>query len=80
MEAEAKKTTLRMIPYGIYVLTADDGANVAAATVNWVTQTSFNPPLIAVGVLAFSVAAEAACMRSPTSARSWRRSPRSAEP
>ena len=24
MDADAKKTTLRMIPYGIYVLTADD--------------------------------------------------------
>ena len=25
MDADAKKTTLRMIPYGIYILTADDG-------------------------------------------------------
>ncbi len=25
MDADAKKTALRMIPYGIYVLTADDG-------------------------------------------------------
>jgi flavin reductase (DIM6/NTAB) family NADH-FMN oxidoreductase RutF len=40
-----------MIPYGIYVLTADDGkGNVAGATVNWVTQTAFNPPLVVVGV------------------------------
>jgi flavin reductase (DIM6/NTAB) family NADH-FMN oxidoreductase RutF len=40
-----------MIPYGIYVLTADDGkGNVSAATVNWVTQTAFNPPLVVVGV------------------------------
>lgn len=37
MDADAKKTALRMIPYGIYVLTADDGkGNVGAATVNWV--------------------------------------------
>ena len=51
MNADAKKTALRMIPYGIYVLTADDGkGNVAAATVNWVTQTAFAPPLIVVGV------------------------------
>ena len=51
MDADAKKTALRMIPYGIYVLTADDGqGNVAAATVNWVTQTAFNPPLVVVGV------------------------------
>jgi flavin reductase (DIM6/NTAB) family NADH-FMN oxidoreductase RutF len=51
MNADAKKTVLRMIPYGIYVLTADDGkGGVAAATVNFVTQTSFAPPLVAVGV------------------------------
>jgi flavin reductase (DIM6/NTAB) family NADH-FMN oxidoreductase RutF len=51
MNADAKKTALRMIPYGIYVLTADDGkGNVAAATVNWVTQSAFNPPLVVVGV------------------------------
>ncbi|MGE5539034.1 MAG: flavin reductase family protein [Gemmatimonas sp.] len=54
MNADAKKTALRMIPYGIYVLTADDGRNVAAATVNWVTQTSFAPPLVAVAVKADS--------------------------
>ena len=55
MNADAKKLVLRMIPYGIYVLTADDGAgNVAAATVNFVTQTSFAPPLVAVGVKADS--------------------------
>ncbi|HJZ15875.1 MAG TPA: flavin reductase, partial [Stellaceae bacterium] len=51
MDQDAKKTVLRMIPYGIYVLTADDGkGNVAAATVNWVTQTAFAPPLVVVGV------------------------------
>jgi len=51
MNADAKKAVLRMIPYGIYVLTADDGkGNIAAATVNWVTQTAFTPPLVVVGV------------------------------
>ena len=51
MDANAKKTALRMIPYGMYVLTAQgkEGA-VGAATVNWVTQASFTPPLVAVGV------------------------------
>jgi flavin reductase (DIM6/NTAB) family NADH-FMN oxidoreductase RutF len=51
MDANVKKTVLRMIPYGLYVLTAkgkDDA--VAAATVNWVTQASFAPPLVVVGV------------------------------
>ncbi len=51
MNVDAKKTVLRMIPYGIYVLTADDGkGNIAAATVNWVTQSAFAPPLVVVGV------------------------------
>ena len=51
MNADAKKTVLRMIPYGIYVLTADDGkGNIAAATVNWVTQSAFAPPLVVVGI------------------------------
>jgi flavin reductase (DIM6/NTAB) family NADH-FMN oxidoreductase RutF len=55
MDADAKKIALRMIPYGIYVLTADDGkGNVGAATVNWVTQGSFAPPLVAIGVKADS--------------------------
>ena len=55
MDANAKKTALRMIPYGLYVLTAEDAdGNVAAATVNWVTQASFQPPLVAVGVKADS--------------------------
>ena len=55
MDADAKKTALRMIPYGIYVLTAKaaDGT-IAAATVNWVTQTAFEPPLVLVGVKADS--------------------------
>jgi len=51
MNTDAKKTALRMIPYGLYILTADDGkGNVSAATVNWVTQTAFAPPLVAVAV------------------------------
>lgn len=55
MNADAKKTVLRMIPYGIYVLTADDGkGNIAAATVNFVTQSSFAPPLVVVGIKADS--------------------------
>lgn len=54
MDADAKKTALRMIPYGLYVLTAQKGDQVAAATVNWVTQASFEPPLVVVGVKADS--------------------------
>jgi flavin reductase (DIM6/NTAB) family NADH-FMN oxidoreductase RutF len=55
MDPNVKKTTLRMIPYGMFVLTAahPDG-RVAAATINWVTQASFEPPLVAIGVKADS--------------------------
>jgi flavin reductase (DIM6/NTAB) family NADH-FMN oxidoreductase RutF len=54
MDPDSKKTALRMIPYGIYVLTAEADGKTAAATVNWVTQTSFDPPLVAVAVKADS--------------------------
>jgi flavin reductase (DIM6/NTAB) family NADH-FMN oxidoreductase RutF len=51
MDPNAKKTALRMIPYGLYVLTAaNKNGDVAAATVNWVTQVAFDPPLVVVGV------------------------------
>jgi len=57
MDANAKKTALRMVPYGLFILTGktSDG-RVAAATVNWVTQASFEPPLVVVGVKADSSA------------------------
>jgi flavin reductase (DIM6/NTAB) family NADH-FMN oxidoreductase RutF len=41
-----------MIPYGLYVLTADGGDEVGAGTINWVSQMSFEPPLLALGVKA----------------------------
>ncbi len=74
MDPNAKKTTLRMIPYGLYVLTAAhaDG-RVAAGTVNWVTQASFEPPLVAVGVKTDSHAhALIKDTKSPPSARATR--------
>jgi flavin reductase (DIM6/NTAB) family NADH-FMN oxidoreductase RutF len=55
MDANDKKQALRMIPYGLYVLAAESSdGRVAASTVNWVTQASFEPPLVAVGVKADS--------------------------
>ena len=50
MDEDAKKTVLRMIPYGLYVLGAGQGDELGMATVNWVTQTSFAPPLVVMGV------------------------------
>ena len=50
MDPQDKKLALRAITYGLYVLTARDGDRFAAAGINWVTQTSFDPPLVVVGV------------------------------
>ena len=44
-----------MIPFGLYVMTAEDkDGRISAATVHWVTQASFKPPLVTVGVKADS--------------------------
>lgn len=50
MDQEAKKKSLRMITYGLYILAVKDGEELAAGTVNWLSQASFTPPLIMVGV------------------------------
>ena len=54
MDSDAKKLALRAINYGLHILTATDGENYGAGGVNWVTQTSFEPPLVVVGVKADS--------------------------
>ncbi len=54
MDQDAKKTLLRMIPYGLYILGAGSGDTATGATVNWVTQTAFAPPLVVMGVKADS--------------------------
>lgn len=50
MDEQAKKTALRMIPYGLFALGAGEGDQATVSTVNWVTQASFAPPLVVVGV------------------------------
>jgi len=55
MDDATRKTVLRMIPYGLYVATARSATGeIAAATINWLTQASFEPPLLAVGLKAES--------------------------
>lgn len=46
----AKKATLLMIPYGLYVLGTKLEDELDAGTINWLTQCSFKPPLVAMGV------------------------------
>src|SRR5207245_10666014 len=50
MDEAAKKTVLRHFPYGLYALTVKHGGEEHGMTANWVTQTSFDPPMVAVAV------------------------------
>ena len=51
MSTDARKTVMRMIPYGLYVMAAEtDEGDAAAAAVSWVSQASFAPPLVMCGV------------------------------
>jgi flavin reductase (DIM6/NTAB) family NADH-FMN oxidoreductase RutF len=50
MNAQARKETLRMLSNGVYVMTAHSGRRYGGATVTWVSQASFNPPLIMAAV------------------------------
>ncbi len=50
MDPEAKKQALRLLNYGLYVVTAVEGEDVAAGSVTWLSQASFEPPLVMVGV------------------------------
>jgi flavin reductase (DIM6/NTAB) family NADH-FMN oxidoreductase RutF len=50
LDPQAKKVALRALNYGLSVLSAKDGDELAAAGVNWITQASFEPPLVAVAL------------------------------
>ena len=77
VNTESKKTVLRMIPYGIYVLTADDAkGNLAASTVNWVTHSllpswSWASRLIPVLTKPRKRLAPSRSICSPSNRRTW---------
>lgn len=50
MDEQIKKKVLRMISYGLYILTTKRNDEIAGATINWLSQCSFKPPLIMMGV------------------------------
>ncbi|HJR43102.1 MAG TPA: flavin reductase family protein [Gemmatimonadaceae bacterium] len=50
MDLDAKKKVLRSIVYGLYALGVRRGDEDHAMTVNWLTQVSFEPPMLAVAV------------------------------
>jgi flavin reductase (DIM6/NTAB) family NADH-FMN oxidoreductase RutF len=51
MDAAAKKHALRLVPYGLYLAGSRhaDG-HTAVSLVSWFTQTSFDPPLVVLGM------------------------------
>ena len=50
MDPQAKKTILRKIPHGVYIVGVKNGAQLNAFTATWLTQVSFTPPLVALGI------------------------------
>ncbi|PTQ55588.1 MAG: Nitrilotriacetate monooxygenase component B [Candidatus Carbobacillus altaicus] len=54
LDPQAKKTALRGITYGLYLIGTKDqeGDGVNAFAGNWLTQTSFDPPLVALAAKA----------------------------
>jgi flavin reductase (DIM6/NTAB) family NADH-FMN oxidoreductase RutF len=50
MDTRTKRNTLRMLSNGVYVLTSRSGDRYGAATVTWVSQVSFRPPLVMAAV------------------------------
>jgi flavin reductase (DIM6/NTAB) family NADH-FMN oxidoreductase RutF len=50
MDPAVKRQVLRLMTYGLYVLTASAGEDVAGGTVTWLSQASFAPPLVMVGI------------------------------
>lgn len=50
MDAQAKKIALRKIPHGVYIVGVKQGEQLNAFTATWLTQISFTPPLVALGI------------------------------
>lgn len=50
MSDDKIRDALKMMPYGFYAFTTKNGADVNAMVVNWVSQMSYAPRLIAVGI------------------------------
>lgn len=50
MDEDAKRHVLRQVPYGMYVMTSTADGRPAASTLTWLSQCSFHPPLVMIGV------------------------------
>ncbi|MCC7490831.1 MAG: flavin reductase family protein [Fimbriimonadaceae bacterium] len=50
MDEKARKAALRLVPYGLYAVTCGQGDQANGFTASWLTQCSFDPPLLVLGV------------------------------
>lgn len=50
MDEAAKKEALRLFTYGLYAVTTGDAREWNVFTANWLSQVSFDPPLVALSV------------------------------
>jgi flavin reductase (DIM6/NTAB) family NADH-FMN oxidoreductase RutF len=50
MSEDPIKDALKMMPYGFYAITSHSGDDVNAMSANWLTQVSFEPRLVALGL------------------------------
>ena len=50
MDLQAKKIALRKIPHGVYIVGVKQDSQLNAFTATWLTQVSFTPPLLALGI------------------------------
>ena len=50
MDDQAKSDLLNKLTYGLYVVTSDAGEDRGGMLVTWVTQASFDPPMLAVAM------------------------------
>jgi flavin reductase (DIM6/NTAB) family NADH-FMN oxidoreductase RutF len=50
MDANTKRKVLRTFTYGLYAVSCADDGEVNAFTANWLSQASFDPPLLMVSV------------------------------
>jgi len=50
MDPNDKKKALRLLTYGLYIATSRDLNGYAGGTINWLSQSSFSPPLVMAGI------------------------------
>lgn len=50
MNDAARRAVLQQFPYGLYALTVKHAGDEHAMTANWVSQASFDPPMVVVAV------------------------------